>query len=249
MALLNFVQDDDLKKLYPSLTNQLWSTQTDFSPQISKAFDILLDDLHNMQIKPERVMIPVDLRNDSDNKNLPAQYATNVSVVTGSAFPCYYERRVVASVQTINGSWILFVDGNSSVTIPSATDTGWENATIVPISASYANSRVTTVVDRTYNWMRYRLSPVTSGSICASVVAYTTIFDDCIVYKALSLIFRAFAQKFNNADDNWYGQWQSVEEDYKNALMSAKFVYDSNQDGVVDTDETDTKMWDIRLVR
>jgi hypothetical protein len=50
-----------LQVRYPQLENQLWKTQADYSPQIRKGFDKLLNDLHNLGINTRLCMIPLDL--------------------------------------------------------------------------------------------------------------------------------------------------------------------------------------------
>ena len=75
----NFITDDDLKIRHPNIAKSLWSTQTDFSFQIAKGFDRLMNDLHNTSINPRKIMIPMDLLapiNQDANQKLTITTAT-----------------------------------------------------------------------------------------------------------------------------------------------------------------------------
>ena len=81
----NFITDDDLKIRNPNLSKQLWSTQTDYSTQIAKGFDRLMNDLHNISINPRKIMTPLDLLgpiNPIANQKLTTAVATTDAVYT-----------------------------------------------------------------------------------------------------------------------------------------------------------------------
>ena len=79
--LRNFITDDDLKLRHPNLANQLWGGQSDYSNQIALGFDKLMNDLHNININPRKVMLPLDLLAPL---NQVANQAITIATITGS---------------------------------------------------------------------------------------------------------------------------------------------------------------------
>src|SRR3990167_8836540 len=65
--LKNFVVDASLKKHYPKLANLIWSTQSDYSTQITEAFNIVLDDIRARELEARNLMIPLDLKKAADS--------------------------------------------------------------------------------------------------------------------------------------------------------------------------------------
>lgn len=77
--LRNFITDDDLKVRHPNLAKLLWSGQSDYSNQISLGFDRLMNDLHNLNLNPRKVMVPLDFMapmNPDSNQKLAVQTIT-----------------------------------------------------------------------------------------------------------------------------------------------------------------------------
>jgi hypothetical protein len=246
MALRNYITDNDLKLFYPNLAKDIWTTQTSYQYQIDKAFDILMDDLHNMNIRPERSIIPLDLKNTGADKNIPPMITTETGIVTGSAFQSNYERRVIMEIGSCTGNWTFYIDGNYEQTTPASNANSWSNGGKLAITSSYANSTVTTVIDTTYDWLRYRIEPTTGTSITYSVYMMSDIFSDCIIHGAFSLIFRSFIKEVG---DIWDVRLKMANDDYTKTLNSAKFAYDSNYSGQTDSGEQNAKAWDITFIR
>ena len=244
--MLNYVTEVDLKKYYPNLANQLWTGKTDYATQVSEAYSIVIQDLHNAGVKPERAAIPLDLKNDGSDKNVPPVWSTITSITTGSAFESHYERRILLDIGVCSGSWNFYLDGNNDTSLPVATSPNWLNASSFVITASYANSKVTQTIDETFNYVRYRIAPVTTGSINFSCAVVSNIFDSAIIHKSLAIIFRDFMKEQN---DIWDLRRQMEEADYVKALDAAKYSYDENQSGDISDEEEDVGFPNITLTR
>jgi len=244
--LRNFVNDNDLKQFYPNLARQLWSTQTSYATQINTAFDIVMNDLHNMGIRPERATVQLDLNNNGNDKNLPMQTITATGIITSSAYQTNYERRVVLDIGSCTGNWNFYIDGNSEQNIPNSTDNTWFLQTSLFLTSSYANSTVTQVISKTSDWVRYRIEPTTGTSINYTCYMISDIFSQAIIRKAFTIIFRDFVQ---TEGDIWDVRRGLEEKDYQAQLLSTKFTYDANYSGTTDAGETSSGMWDLTFSR
>lgn len=248
--LQNYINQTELLKYHPKLATQLWSTQTDYTTQINLAFDLVMDRLHNMGINPGRVYTALDLTlaSSTSDKNVPPQYVTITGTTTGSAYESRYEKRVVLDITDISGSFNFYVDGNRKTSEPTAADNGWEQATYFAVTQSYEGSKVTQVLDKTYNYLRYRIAPTTGAgtTITTSIIMLPTSFDTAVLYKTLEIIHLDLVKEEGDIFDYRRKAYTQL---YEEALSSAKYAYDANENSEIDDDEEAQSSMNITLVR
>lgn len=245
--LKNLITDEMLKDYYPLLANQIWNTQTSYAKQISLAYDILMNRLHNMNVDPELVNPVLDLFNDTTIKIVPPVQKTITSAITGSTYASNYQRRVVLEVGAMSGSFNLYIDGAKTKDTPTGNEY-YAVATSFALTSSYANSTVTQNIDSDYSWIRYRIEPTTGAGTTITTNCYmiSPIFDSAIAHKALELIFCDFRKE---VDDTWDLRAKEEKSRFDEELSSIKYAYDANQDGIINDTEKATKTINITFTR
>ncbi len=245
--LRNFITDTDLKKYHPNLQRQIWTVQSDYSTQIAKSYDRLINDLNNFGINPMLTMTPLDLKKDASSTTQVLTSTTETTATTGSIYAGHNERRLVVNVTAHNGSGSLQLQGNRNTATPTALDSGWENVSgaLISWTSASANSEQSIVFTQQYNYYRYVSSVETSATYTVSLLE--TVFDDLICYGTFILIFNDFMKESN---DLWDTKRQIAENDYKSGLQSVKYWYDSNNSGTLNSaDESKKGFINITLVR
>ena len=240
--LKNFILDADLKKYYPKLSSQLWSTQSDYSTQISQAYDILQNDLWNRSINPREVMIPLDLKKSGTTANQPLTSTTETTATTGAGFLAFHQRRLVVKASAISGSWTIKIQGTNISETPASDDSSWEDVSGATVTITTTAQATATWSDN-YKWYRY---VSTGGTSCTYTVAlYETIFDNALIYGSFILIFSDFRKEQN---DIWDLRMIEAKEKYESSLNAIKFYLDSNSNGIIETGDEVVKA-NVRFTR
>ena len=227
--LRNFINDDDLKKYHPLLNKQLWSTETSYGNQIDEAFHIVFTDLNNRGVNPRGTMIPFDLVSSGVTANLASPVSLTTST-TGSGMQAGAHgrnyHRLVVDAGSVSGTWSLQLQGSND-------GSGWENVSNTTITVSDVGEQ-SIVFDRQYKWWRYVATG--SGSITTSAYLVENIWDRLIIYKAFEIILSDFREAPNDSFDLLV---KSYERRYDNELTSLKYLFDQDDNGVIqDTEET-----------
>ena len=227
--LRSFITDETLKVFHPNLARQIWTSQSDYSEQIAEAFHILLTDVNNQGLNPRLMMVPFDLLSSGTTANLVTT-VTKAADTTGTGIEGDRNyKRLVFNAISITGTWALNLQGSNN------------NSTFENVGASLtatSGGEQSQLFSNQYKFWRYKLDQITAGgtdSITFSTYLIEDIWDNLIIYKAFELIFSDFRKAQN---DSWDMLVQSYDRKYQNELASLKYLYDSNDTGVVDDDET-----------
>lgn len=226
----NFITDSDLRTFYPKLHNQLWSSQTDFVPQISKAYDRLLQDLTNKGVDVRRVNPYLDLKRTGTPNSGFLTVTTETSPVTGSMFEAFGNpRRFVVATQFHSGSSVVTLQG-------SWNSTDWQPVpdAQITIGDSDADGAQSVKFFQQFKYYRYVSDPSASG-IRYSVYLSESVFDDAICYGTFVLLYRDFVQEVG---DIWDVRREQAEADYKRSLDSIRVLFDTNANQYADSGDT-----------
>jgi hypothetical protein len=226
----NYILDADLKKFYPLISNTLWSTQADYSTQISKAFDIMINDLWNRGLNPRQCMIPLDLnRADGADANQPLTALTKTATFTGEAYEGENQRRFAVKPSVCTGTFTFQLQGSNEVSEPASGDSSWEDAGST-LSFASTTAEQSLVLTTQYRWYRYKIT-IAATTCTYTACLYETIFDDLISHRALAMIFNDWSQ----ASPDYIRFAETEMALYDSGLSAVKFYYDSDDDGVAET--------------
>lgn len=223
----NFTTDNDLKPFYPLILASIWSTQSDFSTQRNKSFDIMINDLWNRGLNPRQCMIALDLNRAEDaENNQPLTSVTKTAVFTGEAFLATNQRRFVVKPSVCTGTFIFQLQGSNEAEEPDSSDSSWED---VGSALSFASTTAeqSVVITNQCRWYRYKITSV--GTTCTyTACMYETIFDDAIIHRSLAMIFNDYSQS-----NPQYAEFYKIElAEYDNTMTAIKFYYDTNDNGI-----------------
>jgi hypothetical protein len=237
--LRNLITDEDIKLFYPNIASQIFRNKADYSDQISKAYDILLDDLHNAGISPDLIET-IDL---TGTNNINPAFISVSSSNIGSAMRTVYERRVIVDTQNITGSITVYIDGCNKTSKPLIQESDWIQALelkVTDVESTYSN-----VTNSNYQYVRYRIVPDALADGKIALTAITSVFDDCIIHKALAIVLRSFIKE---ANDSYDYQMKLENDDYKVTFLQAKVRYDEMNTGKLSELVADHKIVDITFV-
>ena len=235
--LKNFVVDADLKKFYPKLANYIWSTQSDYSTQITEAFNILLDDIRSRELEARTLMVPLDLKRAA-NSTADQDVLLTSSAETATTTSTHIDgidgyKRYVVNVSAITGTsgYAIKLQGSNEQGINDATEpTNWTDiATISPTATGETSS----VIQNEFKYYRY-VNTVTAGtpSITYTAGLYETWIDRVIAHKTFEMIFRDFMKE---AGDIWDERSKSHAAMYSQALQGHRFTVDADDNNLVNT--------------
>jgi hypothetical protein len=248
--LKNYVTDNELKAFYPTLDEYKYGKQTNYTPQLKKAFDILLNDLYVKGINPLLCMKLLDLNNYTPQDNPPLTAITKTATFTSTfAFLMGNRRRfVVNATACTGGTWTIKLQGNNRQGEPALADAAWEDVPNSTLTFSVAGEQ-NIIVQTQYKWVRLVVTKGTGTSITLTSYIVETVFDDAICYRALALLYSDWKVERGDKFDE---RRQDVLELYDATLASIKFTYDTNEDGVasdLDSAETITSSKTIEMTR
>lgn len=232
--LTNYVVQADLLKYYPKLASYLPSTQSDFSTQITEAFNIILDDIRAKEIEARSLMIPLDLKRAATSTSF--QHILTSSAETTTTTGTHIRgvsgfKRFVCSVSAMTGTsgYAIKLQGSNDQAISDSTEpSNWTDiATISPIATGTTSS----VFQAEYHYYRY-INTVTAGtpSITFTLSLVENGFDRWVIHKALELIMMDLAKIDQSM---WEPRMERHRNYYENALNAYKFTMDANDDNLV----------------
>lgn len=228
MALKNYVVDEDLKAFYPTISDGIWKTQSDYSTQIEKSYDRLINDLYNANIEPRLAMPHRDLKlaHTATVFTNPPTSTIETTSTTGSAYENKNYRRMVLNITAISGSNTVKLQGSNDSEASDYTNVSaasWQDVPDASITVDSTDEvgEHTVKFKKQYKWYRY-VSTI-GGSMNYSVELVDTLWDDVICYGALMLVFRDWVKEVN---DIWDIRSQQAERDYYATIKSLKYQYD-----------------------
>ncbi len=233
--LKSFVKDSDLRKYHPNLNNFIWADASTYEDQIEEAFSRLYNDLHNININPRLLMLPLDLKASTQTHAFPLSTTITTSATGASKESIENLNRFVIDVTSLSGEWTICLQGSND-------DSNWqevEETYIMPELAQEYNVKF----DNQYKHFRYSASG--SGNIAFSAYLLEDIFDKCIIYKTFSMIFGDFKK---TPGDRYDELKKEYDEAYKTFLNAIKFQYDSDDSGTVEEQEV-VRQQNIYFVR
>lgn len=248
--LRNFVVQADLLKYYPKLASYLPSTQSDWTTQISEAFNIVLDDIRAREIEPRLMMIPLDLKraetSTADQDTLTSSTETETTTGTHIDGVSGFNRFTVnVTAMTGTSGYAIKLQGSNDIDVTDSVEPdNWEDiATISPTATGESSS----VFQREYKYYRY-VNTVTAGtpSITYTAAIHETFVDRWVIHKAMQLIGQGLTKEDN---DRWDRVAQTAEQFYNNAMQAYKFTLDSDDNNLVDGTDVQGESLQARLTR
>lgn len=232
--LKSFVNTSYLEGFYPDILNYKRGGQNDFEPQISRALELVLEDLLQRGVDPRLVMVPLDLnRGESETDNLQQLKSKSISSDdVGYAWQGKTQRRFVVSGTPSGDAVFTFsLEGSNKKERPEESDATWETVSEILSSDEVKNSAFLSM----YRWYRVNTTLTSgTGSVDFTASIYETVFDRLIAYRALELIAMGWKTGLNE-------KWDQIKEDMKSeynaGMESVKFSYDSDEDGVPEDGE------------
>lgn len=230
--LKNFITDNDLKAFYPKISAQIWSTVADYSVQIQKAYDNLINDLWNRGINPRLVMIPLDLKRSATvEPNDPLNSTSEIVSTTGLAQRASNQRRFVVTPTAVTGQWTVQLQGSNKQSEPSVTDASWQDIASLTIPTTILTER-SIIITNQFRWYRYKSTAGTAGTSMTSTISVVeTIYDNLIIHGACVIIFSDWMKETN---DIWDNRRASAQLLYDSGLNAVRVSYDENDDGFID---------------
>lgn len=225
--LSNYITDAELKKYHPNLSKQLWLNTSTYINQISESFQIVVTDMVNKGFNPRLIMIPFDLKKPTSSASNAFPYSsTETASTTGSSHELDLNlKRFVTNVSAISGIWKVKLQGSND-------NSTWEDITELTFTSLGIQS---VVYDGTYKYWRYISTEESAGSITYQVFLEDTAFDKLIIYKTFHMIFSDFRKV---PQDSWDMLVMNYQAQYDNLLTALKFMYDSNDDGTIEKEES-----------
>lgn len=231
--LRNFVTDAMLKPYYPKLASYLWNTQTDYSTQISEAFNLVLDDLRARSIDVRLMGTELDLKRATTVTTAENVLTSTTELITTTGLHIKgitgFRRFIVnVTALTSTGYSIKLQGSNDQAITDSIEPTNWADiVTIVPIVVGESSS----VFQSEYKYYRI-VNTVTGSSITYTASLAETFIDRWVIWKTFTMIFTDFSKAEN---DLWDGRKKEAERIYESTIQSYKFIVDSNDDSLVDS--------------
>lgn len=232
--LTSYIIDTDLKSYSPLISRFLYSTQADYSTQITLAAKLVDLDLQSKGVDTRLVYTSNDLQTaydvNNNNSRITQTVVTTNTSATGSAnYGLGYKRfGIIISGFNQTGSATFTLEGSNYTDITAIPVTDWTTITTLGInSTSGSSGTYTTVFDENYKNIRYRFSNSASSTFTYSVFAQDTRLDELITVKALQLIMQDFRMSEGDI-------WDIRQRDYGtiyDQLSNVPFLTDTDESG------------------
>lgn len=211
--LKTFVDQSELLKYEPKLTDYLATGQSDFSVIINSAAEIFTQDLKANNVELKKICVPLVLHTSG----------SETTSKTGDVVEDTLERRLLYIDQTA-------VSGTSVFTLYGSNDkTTWTEAKTVN---SNSIETVKVLFDDVYTYYRLDYSGTTSTY---EAKLYEEVFQIAHIFLALSMIYKTLQ---NQADSVWEAKAVDYEDKYNRRLEKIIYGYDENLSGGIDAGET-----------
>ena len=242
----NFLLDSDLEAKWPDLVSFRRGGQIDYSDMIDAAHQIVMNDLINKGQDPRLLMVPIDLNRDADtdpNYQHLELWTLSASDV-GYAWAGKWGRGrfvIEISSRTASTGWDFLLQGSNELDRPDDASTYWTTIKTVVIVAANGEGLTNYTFNDTYKWYRLKVTKTDAvvGSVAFTAGVYETVFDNLIIYRALQMIASVWRTEPN---DQWDMRYTEVKALYEDALNSIHFWIDSDEDGIADSTEGQSKV-------
>lgn len=230
--LRNFIVDDDLVPYDPLIREYQRTTQSDFSTQISQAFDILLDDMRNRGRDVRKLGIPLDLKRDrtstAKQNRLTFSTETGAKDWTGVKGETGFRRLVVNATAFSGTELVVKIQGSDDLDATKTVEpTYWEDITSLSVKAA---GEVNVVFQHEYRW--YRISTTFTGTtVTFSASLWECTVDHLVIHQALFIIYRSLLK---TPKDRYESLADMHLQEYVATIESAKFMEDKDDDQLVD---------------
>jgi hypothetical protein len=244
----NFIKDAELMVYAPNIKSQMYSGQSSYDLQISKAFDLMLNDFQKSGYDVRLMMNQVDLNNYAPSVDNPPLVAfTKTADTNFSPYLMQNRRRLVVDVSagTFGSSYFtLKLQGSNKVAEPVAGDTSWTDIAGSSFQVK-ATGQYTVVCLEKYNWVRLSVVKNSATTMTATAYLVETVFDNLICLRTLMLLYSDWRKEQN---DEWDFKYADMKLQYDAELANVKFYYDENEDGVSPDElgETETATLSLR---
>lgn len=244
--LLNFLADSDLQAYYPDMISFRRGGQVDYSDMIAKAHEVVIRDIINKGVNPRLLMVPIDLNRDADtdpNHQHLESWTLSASDVGYAWKGKGREGRFVITIsdRTTGTGWDFLLQGSNESDRPADASTYWTTIkTVVIVAANGEGSTNYTFTDL-HKWYRVKVTKTDAvvGSVVFTAGVYETAFDALIAHKAMQFAFAGWRTEPN---DQWDLRYEEAKQAYIDALASVQFGIDSDEDGIADDSEGQSKV-------
>ncbi len=266
--LKNYITDTDLQKYFPKINSYLWSGSSDYSVLISEAFNQVVDDLISRELDYVRLGTPIDLLRtltSSDNQN-----KLTIESFSANDFQTHLKgergfRRLVLEIYTLStgaSTCKIVLQGSNEIGISDSTEpTNWDDITTITPTATGVSS---VIIQEEFDYYRLGIyntansytttdgvTTFTEATAFTGVVRLTatlveTYIDRWITWKTFEMIFRDFSKESN---DIWDKRAEECGRLYKQSVDSFKFVYDTNNNNLVNASDILNQDGQSRLSR
>lgn len=244
--LLNFLVDSDLQAYYPDMVSFRRGGQVDYSDMIAKAHEVVIRDIINKGVNPRLLMVPIDLNRDATtdpNHQHLESWTLSASDVGYAWKGKGREGRFVITIsdRTTGTGWDFLLQGSNESDRPADASTYWTTIKTVVIVAANGEGLTNYTFNDTYKWYRLKVTKTDAvvGSVAFTAGVYETVFDNLIIYRALQMIASVWRTEPN---DQWDMRYTEVKALYEDALNSIHFWIDSDEDGIADSTEGQSKV-------
>lgn len=253
--LKNYITDTDLQKYYPKISSYLWSGSSNYTTQITEAFNLVVDDMIARGLDYVKLGTQIDLLRSQSSTDY--QHKLTYETFTANDFKTHllgfrgFRRLVVDNLaNSVTGSNAKVVlQGSNDIGISDTTEpSNWVDITTISLTSSTGVS--SSVFQNEYDYYRIGIydaqnsytttdnvtafteaTAFTSGSVRLSVSLVETYIDRWIILKTFEMLFRDFSKE---ANDIWDKRSEEASRQYKQSIDAFKFTYDTNANNLVD---------------
>ena len=255
MAFKNYVYTQDLKAYSPLIMKDLYATQTDYSPQISLAGQLVVIDLQGHDIDTRLICVPSDLQtvyNPSD-ANEPMTYSDITSSIStahtdkGTAnygFNSYKRFGVDVASFNSSGSVTFTLQGTNESSADEITETDWVDIISIPFTSASLTGEYVTTFEKEYRWVRYTVMAQDGAQMRYSAWTNDTTIDQFVITKTFVLLMTDMVEREN---DMWDMRRKQFEKWYDSLIGGAKYLIDMNDSGKPDVGDTEVSTGTLKF--
>ena len=241
----NFLTDSDLEVYYPDLVSFRRGGQVDYSDMITKAHEMVVRDIINKGVNPRLLMVPIDLNRDADTD--PNYQHLESWTLSDSDNGYAWEGKgregrfvITISSRTADTGWDFLLQGSNESDRPEDGSAYWTTIKTVSIVAANGSGTTNYTFTDLYKWYRVKVTKTSGvGSVVFTAGVYETAFDPLIAHKAMQYVFAGWRTEPN---DQWDLRLDEAKQAYTDALASIQFGMDSDEDGIADDTEGQSKV-------
>lgn len=220
-----FVDTTVLLTYEASIQDYYRSGQTSWATQVTTGLREIIQDLKKLGKDIKLFSTPYELQAETT--------VTGATTGTATTNEDAVERMMLVVNTTGDGTWTL-KGSNDNVTFNTVTTLTTALDTVTTLNEMFSTP-----------YKYYRLDYSGSGAVYSGYLVSTAFFL-AHVYKSLSLVYQSLTSE---SDDFWLNKAVYYNEKYNQEINNLMADYDTDESGDVDSEETLTKLKDVRFSR